>query len=149
MPRNQSPPESNGYLNGFPAAQDIAAGAALTYLLDGERNILLQRWRGTVQPRDVLAFWHRLIADEATLGFGRHLNDLRECRLELSGDQWLQMIAGVLETMPEHAPWRAAIVVDSAATAGTVRQFLGYAGDLVVAQVFLEMDAAEAWLLAD
>ncbi len=149
MPRSETPPEAPGYLHGFPPAADIATNAALTYVLDVECNILRQQWRGTVQPVDVVAYWQRLIADEATLAIGHHLNDLRECRLEFSGDQWLSMIAGVLERMPAHAPWRAAIVVDSAETAGTVRQFLGYAGDLVVAQVFLRLDEAETWLLDD
>jgi hypothetical protein len=147
MPRSETPPESPGYLHGFPPATNVAPDAGLTYVLDAERNILRQQWRGTIRPVDVVAYWQRLIADEATLAIGHHLNDLRQCRLEFSGEQWLSMIAGVLERMPAHAPWRAAIVVDSAATAGTVRQFLGYAGDLVVAQVFLCMDEAEAWLL--
>lgn len=147
MPRNESPPKAPGYLHGVPPATDIASDATLSYVLDSERNILHQQWRGTIRPMDVVAYWQRLIADEATLAVGRHLNDLRECRLEFSGDQWLSMIASVLERMPAHAPWRAAIVVDSAETAGTVRQFLGYAGELVEAQVFLRMDEAETWLL--
>ena len=147
MPRSEAPPGASGYLHGFPPPADIAAAPALTYVLDVERNILRQQWRGTIQPLDVVAYWQRLIADEATLAVGQHLNDLRACRLEFSGDQWLSLIASVLERMPAHAPWRAAIVVDSAETAGTVRQFLGYAGDLVVAQVFLGMDEAETWLL--
>lgn len=130
----------------FPG-RDGADKARLSYSIDLARGMLCQTWRGAISHVDVEDFWNTLIQDPETLRIGRHLNDLRECTLHVSGDDWLDMIVRVLEHMPPHAAWKAAIVVDSPANFGVVRQFLGYAGDLVVAELFTDLASAERWLL--
>ncbi len=79
---------------------------------------------------------------------GRHLNDLRDCRLEFSGNEWLDLVVRYLESGPVHAAWKAAIVVNGVETLGVVNQFIRYAGDLVTAKIFDDMDEADTWLLS-
>lgn len=127
---------------------DDQSGAALFYFIDNEVGILRQQWRGAVDRHDVIKFWKLLISDGRTLSVGRHLDDLRDCRLMFSGEGWFHLIRDILQKMPTHASWKAAIIVNSSETLGVVRQFLGYAGDLVEAEIFFDMAEGEAWLCA-
>ncbi|MBK8959509.1 MAG: hypothetical protein IPM80_14015 [Proteobacteria bacterium] len=119
----------------------------LSYSIDHGSGLLHMRWRGVVSSADVGQFWTRLLDDGDALAIGRHLDDLRDCRFTFSGNEWQELVKGYLVPAPPHARWKAAFVVNSSEMYGVLRQFIAYAGELVEAEIFSDVNSALAWLV--
>lgn len=120
---------------------------AISYCVDLEGGVIWEFWRGSVSIEELRSYWTVLLLDSEALALRRCVADLRDCQIEFSGPQWIELLERFIVGSVPLIGWRSAIVVDRSHHFGLARQFLSNASGVIEGAIFDRPDAALAWLL--
>jgi hypothetical protein len=121
----------------------------ISYTHDTARRITVVTWSGTVTAREFADHYRLLLTDDTADGYRRCIADLRNCVIDISGEQIRDAIQTTVKPLLGSRPWRSAILVNDPVAFGISRQYAAYSQAFSQSQIFSDEREGLAWLLIE
>jgi hypothetical protein len=120
----------------------------ITYSIDADLGVILERWQGDVTAADLRRYWEGFLADPQVMALRRTLVDLREARILFSGPELSDLVWDVVKPALGGLGWTTAIVVGRARAVqfGVSKQYQVFAQAYSRDAIFEDYDEARRWL---
>ena len=119
----------------------------ISYVVDHQRDIIVETWTGNVDAAALGAHWHKLLADPDAMACRRTLVDLRNALMDFSGSELSDLVQTIATPALVDKKWVTALLVGDSAQYGKSRQYQAFADMYSTDAIFTDGDAAEAWLV--
>ena len=120
----------------------------IQYRIDPDSGVIFRRFTGDITYQDLEQHWRVLLADPDLPDPLTIIADMRECRLQVHGDEISSLVIDVIEPRLGRRRWFSAVVVAAPVQYGITKQFIAYSHGCGVTDVFYDMEEAVAWLQA-
>lgn len=120
----------------------------IQYRIDPDSGVIFRRLTGDVTLQDLVQHWRALLADPDVPEPLAMIVDMRECRLQVHGDEVSRLIIDVIEPNLGGRRLFSAVVVAAPVQYGITKQFMAYSQGCGVTDVFYDIDEALIWLRA-
>lgn len=120
----------------------------ITYAVDAEAGVVLERWTGKITATDVAAHWSSMVSDVRVTSCSVDMADIRECEIEFSGEAMRQLVETILEPVFRGRHLKLAVLVQAAVQFGVARQHRAFSGTFAEVAVFTDELEAREWILS-
>jgi hypothetical protein len=118
----------------------------ISYTIDRERKLILEKWTGDIRHEDLAAYWKRYLADPEVMEIRRTIVDLRDAEILFSGMNFGFLIETIVLPALKGRRWTTAIVVADPAQYGLSRQYQVFADRYSCDSIFSSVDEAAKWI---
>jgi hypothetical protein len=118
----------------------------ITYEVDASKGVVFERWLGAIAGPDIVDHWMLLATDKEAMACGRSVADIRECALQVSGEELRYLVTFVLGPVLEGRHWKTAVLVREPVQFGMAREYQTLAGVFKEDAVFTDLPAACQWV---
>lgn len=118
----------------------------ITYTIDTARDIILERWTGTISAADLGSFWRAFLTDPEVMKRRRTLVDVRAATISFTGPELEDLVHTVVLPVLGRRKWATAVLVASPSQYGTARQYQVFADSYSGDCIFTDEQSALLWL---
>lgn len=120
----------------------------IQYRIDPDSGVIFRRFTGDITLDDFERHWRTLFADPELPESLKIISDMRECRLQMHGEDITRLVSDIIEPGLGQRRWYSAVVVAAPVQYGITKQFMAYSHGCGVTDVFYDINEALAWLQA-
>lgn len=120
----------------------------ITYQIDPELGLVYREFKGSI-TLDVLAQHYRdLLSDPNAEGMLAWVTDMRDCTLELRGDDVQSLVDRTIRPLMCERRWHCAAIVRTEVQYGLTSQFALFSAECGETKVFYDLPEAIDWAAA-
>jgi hypothetical protein len=118
----------------------------ITYEIDRDSGILIEKWSGEIMPLETTQHWHALTEDPNFQRVSFALSDLREANLAFRGPELWRAVDDHYREILETMTVKVALVVTNDQQELVARQWATIVPKTIRAKVLCDYDKALEWL---
>jgi hypothetical protein len=119
------------------------------YYVNPDRRVVLTKWLGSVDGGDLNSHFRNMLSDPYARKCAKTLIDLRDCTLQISGEDMRHAVQSIIVPAVGEGNWRSAILTPSPAGAGISQLFSAYGERFAIVAMFNDLHEALNWLSGD
>ena len=118
----------------------------ITYSIDAGVGVIFEVWTGQITADYLRSYWQAYLADPEVIELRRTLVDMREARIQFTGQELLSLVTSVVTPALQGLDWKTAIVIAHPVQFGVSKQYQVFAEHYSRDAIFENYDEALRWL---
>lgn len=118
----------------------------ITYSIDASAGVIFEVWKGDITADYLGRYWQAYLADPEVMELRRTLVDMREARIQFTGNELSNLVVSVATPLLKGLDWKTAIVIAHPVQFGVSKQYHFFAEHYSQDAIFENYDDALRWL---